>query len=375
MKLKTTILLLMISAYVFGQGIIPITETTLQLGYDETKEVYYSFEEGDQILFNLHMVQGKHIREIEIVELPGNTVFSAFKANEIIGKKIKVRRRGVYKFRFYSSSLTNRACKYTIHRIPTNESTRNFNTNWEWAIQRDTTYTSYQQDSLIGHETIKYQETIKELKEEKLEEIMLFEKSETVHSFYNQNISRTYLRVNLPLLHNTPLREERIVAWSYWIGVGQEARKAYQENVATMTKILEQGANTYYQTPLAGIAIGAISRMITPSIGEDVKYYFLSDHENAQKFYNKQPFLQFDMGKGRAAYGRNDTLRQGSFYIGLLNDNEWRGIEVDVKILVIKEIKTFENVTYNREKENPQYLTLNKTRMHIEETKIRVPAN
>ncbi|WP_394970379.1 hypothetical protein [uncultured Croceitalea sp.] len=129
----------------------------------------------------------------------------------------------------------------------------------------------------------------------------------------------------------------------------------------------------YYQTPLAGIAVGEISSLITPQTGEDVNYYFIPDYQNAQLFYNKQQFLQFDNGKGRAAYGRNDRLIKGTFYIGLLNDNEWRGIEVDIKVMAVKQVKIYENVIYKRERQEPQYVTLNKTRMNIDETKIRVP--
>lgn len=39
----------------------------------------------------------------------------------------------------------------------------------------------------------------------------------------------------------------------------------------------------------------------------------------------------------------------------------------------VKEIKVYENNTYNREKEEPQYVTLNKTKMNINESKIRIP--
>lgn len=357
---------------IIGQERIPVTETTLSLSFDQTVEVYYGFASGDEIVFNMNMLQGKHIKYVEIVELPSNIIFTEFKAHIIRDKRIKVRKKGIYLFRFYSSSLTNRVCKYKIDRIPVSPKTRNFNTGWKWLTVRDTIYTPYQQDSLIGHQTIKYQETIRELKEEKLEEIMLFEKTQTVHSFYNENISRTFLKVDLPSIYNTTMKEEQLLAWSYWIGVGQESREAYEKNLNTITNSLSKAANRYYQTPLAGLAIGEISNLITPQIGEDVNYYFIPDYQNAQQFYNKQQFLQFDNGKGRAAYGRNDRLKEGTFYIGLLNDNQWRGIEVDVKVMVVKQIKTYENVVHNRERQEPQYVTLNKTRMDINESKIRI---
>ena len=212
-----------------SQQRVAVTETTLALGFDQTAEVFYSFAAGDEIVFNMNMVQGKHIKAIEIVELSNNVVFSAFKASVIRDKRIKVTSKGLYAFRFYSSSLTNRVCRYRIDRIPSSPNTKNFNTNWKWLTVRDTIYTPYQQDSLTGYKNINYQETVKELKSTKLEEIMLFEKTQTVHSFYNENVSRTFLKVDLPKVYNTSMKEEQILAWAYWIGVGQESREAYKK--------------------------------------------------------------------------------------------------------------------------------------------------
>lgn len=375
--MKSNLLLLFITSITFNfcysNNPILVNESTVMLDLDQFKELYFSFAEGDEIIFEMEMVKGKHIKEVKIIEMPTNTIFTEFKAELINKKSISIRNKGIYKFSFYSSSLTRRVCKIKIYRIPANESTKNFNTNWRWEIKRDTTYTAYQQDSLVGYKTIKYQETVRELKEKKNEEIMLFEKSQTVHSYYNENVSRTYLKVDLPLLSKNSMREENILAWSYWIGVGQESQEAYKENLKKVSNFAGKLANSYYQTPLAGIAVGTITELIVPQTGEDVQYYFIPDFQNAHLFMNKQQFMQFDMGKGRAAYGRNDRLKQGTFYIGLANDNLTQGIEVDIKILVVKEIKIFENIIYNKEKEEPQYITLDKTRININETQIRVP--
>ena len=88
---------------------------------------------------------------------------------------------------------------------------------------------------------------------------------------------------------------------------------------------------------------------------------------------NKVQFLQFDMGKGIAAYGKNARLTQGTFYIGFANDNKLQGIDVEVKVVAIKEVKTFEYKEYDRVREEPIIVTLSKTRMHVKETKIRIP--
>lgn len=366
-------LILFFCKLAFPSEPVLVTESTIILDVDQTKELYFSFAEGDEIVFDVEMVKGKHIKEIEVVEMPNKTLLTEFKSNGLKEKRIQIRNKGIYKFKFYSSSLTRRVCKIKIHRIPKDNSTKSFNTNWKWATKRDTTYTSYQADSLTGYQTIKYTETIKELKETKYEEIMLFEKKQRVHSYWNPNPSRTYLRVDLPNINNNNFREERIIAWSYWIGVGQEGAEAYKENIKSVSSFVENAAKIYYQSPLAGVAVGAITDLVIPTTGQDIQYYFIEDFDNVTLFLNQQNFLQFDQGKGIAAFGRSERTQKRTFYIGLFNDNSRLGLDVDVKVLAIKEIKIYENKVYDREKEEPQYVTLQKTRMNINETRIRVP--
>jgi hypothetical protein len=357
----------------FSQDLVDVTNLNIKLSLEQTADHYYTFDEGDEIIINYNMVKGRHMKLFEVTALPSNIKLTEFKAKKLENRKIKVAKKGVYRFRVFSSSITNRVCNLRIQRKPAHENNVDFNTDWTWKVVRDSIYVPYQKDSLVGYKTVKYLETIKELKETKLEEIMLFEKSEKVHSYYNENISRSYLKVDLPQLINTNLKEEQLIAWSYWISVGQEGQEAYKENFKSISNLLGKTSNAYFKTPLAGIAIGELSKLITPQTGEDVEYYFIRDFENVKQFMNKQQFYLFDKGKGRAAYGRNDKIREGVFYIGLINDNQIKGIDVDVKILVVKEIKTYENVTYNRERQEPQYITLNKKRLEIKETQFRVP--
>ena len=204
---------------------ILVTETTLTIDFDQTKELFFSFAEGDEIVFDFQLVKGKNLKEIEIIELPNNSVFSEFKAQNISSKRITVRNKGLYKFKFRSSSLGRRVCKIKISRIPANDATKKFNTNWKWKTIRDTIYTPYTLDSITGYKKINYKEKIKELvKTENVEELV-FNKNQRVHSYYNENVSRSYLKVDLPNNTKTDLKEERIIAWAYWIGVGEEAQE------------------------------------------------------------------------------------------------------------------------------------------------------
>lgn len=372
MKKKNSLLIFTFSNFLLANNPILITESTISLDYDQTEELFFSFAEGDIIEFDFEMVKGSNLKDIEVYELPNNRIFSEFKAEKFSKKQINVRNKNIYKFRFYSSSLTRRVFKIRISRIPSSESTKNFNTNWKWETKKDTIYIPYSTDSITGYRTIKYEEKVRELvKTENIEDI-LFNKSQRVHSYYNQNKSSTYLRVDLPITINSELKEEKLIAWAYWIGVGQEAQKAYQENSKSIGK-LANGIATAFGTPLAGLAVGTITELIIPKTGEDVYYSFIPDYENAEKFVNGQTYLQFDTGKGVAAYGKNSTRTKGTFYIGLYNDNQIQGIDVDVKVVAVKEVKTYEIKVYQKEREEPIKVTLNKKRMEIKETKYRVP--
>ncbi|MBO6881876.1 hypothetical protein [Winogradskyella sp.] len=358
--------------FCFANDPILVNESTIILDLDQTKELYFSFAEGDQIVLEMEMVKGKHIKEVKVVEMPTNTIFTEFKSKGINKKNIPVRNKGIYMFSFYSSSLTRRVCKVKIYRIPGNESTKDFNTNWKWEIKRDTTYTAYQQDSLVGYQTIKYQESVKELKEEKIEELVLIDRLEKVHSVLNANKSRTYLKVDLPLIKKSQLKEEKLITWSYWIGVGKESQEAYKRNTEMITGIAKGLAGSY-TTPLGAYAVGAIADLVVANTGSDIEYFFVNDYQNAEQFMNYQQFSLFDKGKVINSYGKKDRPNSGTFYLCLLNDSQIFSVEVDVKIVAIKETKVYENITYDREKEEPQYVTLDKTRMNINETKIRVP--
>jgi hypothetical protein len=353
---------------------IDVADLTLKISGTGDEELYYGFAEGDQMIFSFEEINGKELKEIEIIELPSNSKFMDYKSVKIDNKKISVNKRSVYLFKFKNSAISGRICKVKIQRIPKTVDQITFNTNWEWKTLYDTTYVAYTQDSLVGYDTLKYKENVKELITTESIDEMILDKTQKVHSYMNDNSSYTYLRVDLPQNRKETYIEEVVTAWAYWIGVGEESSQAYAQNIKTVGKIAS-GVASVYGTPLAGVAVGAVTELLTPKSGEDVTYAFIADFQNVQAFLAGQAYYQFDKGKGIAAYGKNTNRLQGTFYIGLHNDNDWYGIDVNVKIVVIKQIKTYEDVEYDREKIEPKYVKLNKQRMVINKRQIRVNAN
>lgn len=373
-RANLTFLTLVIVMTALGQiQPVDVAELTLKVGAIKTENLYYGFAKGDQIVFNFEELKGKPLKEIEIIELPGNSKFMDYKSSQVIDKRIQVYEKTIYHFKFYNSAMSGRICKVKIQRIPKSEDLITFNTNWKWENRYDTSYVAYKKDSLIGFDTTYYKETIREVAELKQIDDMIVDRTERVHSYYNQNPSRTYIRINLPLNKKLEYKDETLVSWAYWIGVGEESKEAYSKNVKTIGG-LAQGAASAFGTPLAGYAAGVITDLMLPTQGDDIRFAFMYDYRNAQAFINKQPYIQFEEGKGIAFFGKNSNLTQGSFFIGLHNDNQTTGIDVNIKIVVIKEIRTYQDVIYDRIKVVPRRITLNKTRRLISTTKVRVPA-
>lgn len=370
-KLLSTLIVLLISNFAFSNEPILVTESTIVLDMEQNKELFFSFAEGDKVVFNLQMVKGKHIKEVEVIEMPSNTILTEFKVTGISKKHIQIRNKGIYKFRFYSSSITRRVCKIKIHRIPANESTKNFNTNWKWKTLRDTTYTTYQEDSLVGYTKKRINKTLKELVKIDTTITELLSKKERVHSKTAIGKSQySYINVFLPKNKYFPNRlnphqSSETIAWSHWLGVGEKSQKDYDKsNQNFMSGVKVIGSMSGYGA-LANLAITGISMFNDTSIGDNVNYRFITVQNGIENVFNS--------GNGTSDSGRNTQLLQGGFTIELFNDNFREGIDVHLKLIVVQIHKIWKDKAVIEEKEEPEYVTLNKTRMNINETKVRIP--
>ena len=157
------------------------------------------------------------------------------------------------------------------------------------------------------------------------------------------------------IIPNPEYSKKRMIAWAYWIGVGEEASKAWAKNVSTIGHLAAGVADIAGGGPLAGLAIGAITELVKPTMGEDVAYWIFVDADNARKFLNKKSFASIDKGKGVAAYGKNINRDNRTLYIGLLNDNSVQAIDVNVKVSVIWETEVYEEKLVQTMSLQPRY--------------------
>jgi len=370
-KIKVTLSFCLIITSIIGQQKpVDIADLTIKINAMGSKDLFYGFAEGDEIIFNFEELKGKTLKEVKIIELPNNTKFLDYKTSITIDKKINVSKTSVYQFKFNNGSLTAKTFKVRIQRIPKNESTISFNTNWQWKTVYDTNYVAYTKDSLVGYDTSYITKNKKELVKVDTLISELFTKNERVHS--ETAIGKTqyaYLNVNLPVNSYSPnsfnpYQSTELISWSYWVGVGQNAKDEYNKSNSSFKSGISAISSISGYGALASLALNGVSMISSPNVGDNVQYKFVSYRNGVKSI--------FDSGNGISATGRNTSLLQGGFTIELFNDNFRDGIDVEVKVVCVQIRKTWENKKITEQLVKPRYIKLNKTRMVINSKEIRV---
>jgi hypothetical protein len=354
---KTTILaqFILISTLSWCQDPIDVTDQTIKIGATKEEEIYFGFAEGDKVIFNFQEINNKDLKEIEIIEYPGNSKFSDFKTNKVENKTFSIIKQSIYIFRFKNSALGGRICKISIKRTPATEATKNFNTSVKWVSRQDTTWNTYTKDIVTGYDTVYQQRTKKELVKTEQKEELLLDKPQRVHSTTNNNSNKTSVFFTLPQNKVEPNKTTSVIAWAYWIGVGNEATEAWKQNVKALGSMVK-GVATYYTTPLGALAIGAVADLMIPKLGEDVSYA-VTDQSNRNLFLAGMPYKIYDEGKGVAGFRKftNKVVCQRTYFICLSNDNTFQGIDATVKVVAIVETNYYEDKAYTEMQVNPKY--------------------
>ncbi len=294
-----------------SQTIVDVAENTLKVKGLGEEVFYYGFEEGDQLIFNFQEVNGKELKEIEIIELPESSKFMDYKTKLIENKKLNITRTGIYKFRLANSTISGRICKIKIQRIPASDATKNFNSSVYWKTINDTSYTTEQEKYVIKTDTL-----ISNLTDQVAK----------VHSQTNANGSKTNFNFSLP--PNT-------ISWSYYVGVDQAGQQAYDN----ASKQLAQKATPLVSKipgygPLAALALGGVSYLSTLQSGEDIDFYIVEGN-NVNLFLAGQQFYYLKKGKVINDYSRMTSPLKGNYHVCLSNDNAITGVTVSVKITAI----------------------------------------
>ena len=299
---------------------IVVAEQTVKVG--GKKELYYGFAEGDEIVFDLDVVKGKHLKEVEITEYPSSSKFMDFKTKKVKDKRVKVNKTGIYKFRLKGGGIGTKVCRARISRIPASKEMIDFNTSVEWRVRCDSSYHT------------KYK---KELTKVDTSFMVLADQVERVHSKTNlDSPNTTRFNVNLPANKYSKLQTSEVISWAYWIGVGNEGQQTFEKE---KKKFLQKSISTVAAIdPMTGLALGAYTAFSNPPKGDNVRYWI-------SKYYDGVEYT-IKSGNSIVASGRDTDNGQGSLKFTLQNDNLMNGINVTVKVTAMVLTKTYINRPY-----------------------------
>ncbi|MEO5643132.1 MAG: hypothetical protein ABIQ40_12455 [Bacteroidia bacterium] len=308
---------LLLPFYLAAQSPLDVNESTLKVGALSEEVLYYGFCEGDQLLFSFEEVNGKELKEVEIIEMPSSSKFMDFKTTNIATKTIQVQHTGIYKFRFYNGAVGGRICKFKIQRIPSSDAAKNFNTTVYWKTIFDTTYYEVPERYLAKSDTA-------------VENVV--DQVAKVHSFMNSEGDKTTFNFSLPA--NT-------VSWSYYVGVGQEGIQAFARATANLSKsagpaLLKMPG----YGPLAALALGGASFLASIQSGENVNYYLVQGSVNANGFTAGTQYSYYKKANVINDFSKMDPI-PGNLYFCFYNDNYSKGIDVTVKVTAITVTKTY----------------------------------
>ena len=349
---KLIIVCLLVSGLCFGQK-IDVANLHLKLEGNKTEELMYGFAAGDRIILTI-TAEGAILPEATVLQYPDVLKYRGQNIKEE-RQEITVANKSVYVFRFVNNTKGKRNCRLTIQRIPKNSATRNFNTAVKWAMVPDTVWVSGTKDVVAGYDTLRIQKSRRVIASEKKYEEVVLDKSQRVGAKSGLGETRSSVAFALPVNVIGKDETKKVVAWAYWVGVGEESNEFWKQNRKLIVETAK-GVATYFTTPLGGLAAGAVTGLLLPSNGEDVEYA-LADEVNKNLFLAGKFNKPFDGGKGIAGYKRfiDGKLLQGSFYIVLANDNYVQPIDVNVKASAIIEHIKYKDEKYTDTTSTPRY--------------------
>ena len=82
------LLVILSAAPLSSQTPVDVIETTLKVTIMGEEIFYLGFAEGDKVIFNFEEANGKELKEVEIVELPGTSRYLELKISKIVNKTL-----------------------------------------------------------------------------------------------------------------------------------------------------------------------------------------------------------------------------------------------------------------------------------------------
>ncbi|QIJ89371.1 hypothetical protein C7H62_1562 [Mesoflavibacter sp. HG96] len=305
---------------------INVADLNFRMSAMSTHQLAYGFAKGDKIIINYSEERGKKLKSIEVSEYKGTNVYSEFNVIDIDEKELIIKKTGIYVFKFESTSLARRICKFKVDRIPASEDLVSFNTTVKVRTLIDTTY-SVRQEHYVKNETYKVQ---------KVAENQHFYVNSGSNVLFRGGKSRVALPFNLPV--NT-------IKWYYTVSSFRDSNivesTSNQINlVSDLTKLIDNSGSLGF----------AIDQLTNPP-GADYCDVYLLDHTNLSFFLSRDNFNYYPVGTRENIIAANVEVNNTwseQMYLAIKNPDSTHGINVLISIAAIvleqefdvKEIKT-----------------------------------
>ena len=248
------------------------------------------------------------MKEVEIMELPSSSKFMDYKTKKIENKTIEIINTGIYKFRFSNSTILPRICKFSIQRIPANESTQIFNTTVYTHTINDTIFTTEQENYIDRSDTViaNFQDRV----------IKVFTSTTT-------GGNKSTFNFILP---------ETTIAWSYYIYTDEPGKNIFDDAVK---KVESSSSTSKFKGygPLAAEAYGANSYLKKLQSGRHINFWIV-EGENSDLFMNGAQFRYIKKGTVVNDFSRMD-YRKGTLYFCFSNGTSTVPATISVKVTAL----------------------------------------
>lgn len=336
--MKPTPLYLLVSLFcavtslVQAQKPIVITEQDVDIDPKTVEVLVYDFVEGDKILLDVAEEDGKPLGEMAFIASPGAVRWRELETAAVEQQTFTVSQSGHHMFRFVHDRGGHRHLHVRIVRVPRGILTADHETAVNVEIEADSVFARVEQEVVVGYDSVPVESTERINTRTEYREEVLLVRSERLTAGESRMVS-----FNLPHDLETRARDEKVAAWAYWIGVGEESSLAWEQNKDLIRKTVKV-ASSLTLTPLGALAAGLATDLLLPpkGMGEDVLFKIAQNDPRAPKGFNA-----VDQGAGVAGYRKisDPALLQGEFGFFIENDNRLTAIDVELRVSAYVEIK------------------------------------
>ena len=326
-----------------AQQAMEITDQTLKISGEEN--LYFGFTAGDEVVFSLEEVNGKELKEVEVLRYPNQIVYANLQVTTL-QKSLRITEEGVYQFRLKHSGLGNRLCHIAIRRIPA-EGKANFNTAVSWV---EAASLIKPEEVIIGYENRQVACVRKVVAAVDTTIETILNRTERVHSSTNMNGNATSIRFSIPEAIyepnvHAPYKTSETISWAYAISTGTTGDAWYNSAntkaaASGVTKaMIATGFISSGYGALAILAIEGVSMFSSPpAAGDNVLFAITSTANGSSRTIAE--------GNSIAAFGKITQYRGGNYALQLTNDNLIDAINVDVKVIAVVVTTTYKDEEY-----------------------------